>query len=175
MEQVSDVLGRIAIPPSVVDALVTEARLADERRDETRRAERERVSRALAASRERSGALLDGLLDGVIDQGTYREKAAELSREAATLELRARELEAAPSETFEQVERLANIGAGAVYAFEAGSDEEKRDVLATVVCNLTVEQGRIASYQYKDPFGVLEMDSSGAFCHSWWALEDLNL
>jgi hypothetical protein len=33
----------------------------------------------------------------------------------------------------------------------------------------------IASYQYKDPFGVLEMDSSGAFCHSWWALEDLNL
>jgi hypothetical protein len=34
----------------------------------------------------------------------------------------------------------------------------------------TVSVGRVVLYQYKDPFGVLETDSSGAFCHSWWAM-----
>ena len=47
--------------------------------------------------------------------------------------------------------------------------------LATIGLNPGVREGRIASHQYKDPFGVLEMDSSGALCQSWWALEDLNL
>lgn len=36
--------------------------------------------------------------------------------------------------------------------------------------DLTVQDGRTASYQYKRPFGVLEQDSKGAFCHAWWAL-----
>lgn len=26
--------------------------------------------------------------------------------------------------------------------------------------------------EWKDPFGVLEMDSSGVFLHSWWAMLD---
>jgi hypothetical protein len=44
-----------------------------------------------------------------------------------------------------------------------------------VVISHEVEGGHIGFYQYKDPFGVLVKDSSGAFCESWWALEDLNL
>ena len=32
--------------------------------------------------------------------------------------------------------------------------------------------GETASYQWKDPFGALEMDSSGAFLQSWWAMVD---
>lgn len=56
-----------------------------------------------------------------------------------------------------------------------GDENARREVVTALLCNLKVQDGRIASYQYKDPFGVLEMDSSGAFCHSWWALEDLNL
>jgi len=31
-------------------------------------------------------------------------------------------------------------------------------------------RGHIASYQWKDPFGVLEMDASGAFYSEWWAM-----
>ena len=38
------------------------------------------------------------------------------------------------------------------------------------LCALTVSDGRIALYQYKRPFGVLEQDSKGAFSHTWWAL-----
>jgi hypothetical protein len=35
-----------------------------------------------------------------------------------------------------------------------------------------VEEGHIASYQWKGPFELLEMESSGAFLHSWWAIRD---
>ena len=44
-----------------------------------------------------------------------------------------------------------------------------------MLCNLDVQEGRIASYQYKDPFALLEKEPSGAFKNEWWALEDLNL
>ena len=48
----------------------------------------------------------------------------------------------------------------------------RRGILSEVVCNLQVEDSHIASYRYGDPFGVLEMDSSGAFKHQWWAILD---
>jgi len=35
-----------------------------------------------------------------------------------------------------------------------------------------VRFGHIASYQYKDPFGLLEMEPSGTFKNSWWAIVD---
>ena len=34
------------------------------------------------------------------------------------------------------------------------------------------KDGEPAAYQYKDPFGVLLKDSSGALVHSWWAMVD---
>jgi hypothetical protein len=33
-----------------------------------------------------------------------------------------------------------------------------------------VEEGRIASYQWKDPFELLEMEPSGALKNKWWAM-----
>jgi hypothetical protein len=36
-------------------------------------------------------------------------------------------------------------------------------VLNNVLCYLDVEDGRIASYQWKDPSELLEMEPSGAF------------
>jgi hypothetical protein len=40
------------------------------------------------------------------------------------------------------------------------------------VARALVRDGGIASHQYKDPFGVLVRNSSGAFEHSWWAIVD---
>ncbi len=34
----------------------------------------------------------------------------------------------------------------------------------------THNRGRIASYQWKGPFELLEMESSGAFRYQWWAM-----
>jgi len=67
---------------------------------------------------------------------------------------------------------LATQAADAFMDFQVADDETKRRILAGVLCYLNVEDGHIGSYQWKDPFGVLEMDSSGAFCSSWWAIVD---
>ena len=37
-----------------------------------------------------------------------------------------------------------------------------------------LEDSHTASYQYKDPFRLLEKEPSGAFKYEWWAILDLN-
>ncbi|MDO8915387.1 MAG: hypothetical protein Q7W16_04820, partial [Coriobacteriia bacterium] len=130
-------------------------------------AQRRAVSRAISLNEQRTSALLDMRLDGALDDGAFRSKQAKLLDEHATLLLRRRELESAASDTFQQVERLVRLGAGAKFAFHNGSDEEKREVLATVLCYLQVSDRNIASYQYKRPFDVLKKDPEGAFCLAW--------
>lgn len=47
-------------------------------------------------------------------------------------------------------------------------------VVQTVLWNLGVEDGDIASYQWKGPFELLSREPSGAFKCRWWAILDLN-
>jgi hypothetical protein len=65
---------------------------------------------------------------------------------------------------------LIECAAGARISYAADDEATRRKVLETVLCNATVRDGCIASYQYKRPFGVLVKDASGAFEHSWWAM-----
>ena len=85
------------------------------------------------------------------------------------MELRLAELTETPAKASALVAERARMAGGARLRFAGGTDEEKREVVSAVLCNLTVADGRIASYQYKRPFGVLEQDSKGAFSHTWWA------
>ena len=67
---------------------------------------------------------------------------------------------------------MALTAASARVRFQDAADENKREVLETVLCNLDVAGGHIASYQWKSPFGLLEMEPSGAFRNEWWAIVD---
>jgi len=167
LDQVEEILSRIAIPDFLVQALLVEARVADELADSDARHQRQKIARALEKNEERKSALIDHLLDGVLDQASYAEKAKELDNERTTLELRSRELQSTASDAFAQVERLALMAAGAELAFKNGSLDERRDVLANVLFNLVLADQNIVSYQYKRPFDVLEMDAKGAFKCEW--------
>lgn len=111
----------------------------------------------------------------MIDSATYRMKADELESALAALELRLSELDRETLRPSAQVEALARLAQGAHIDFERGDLDLKRRTLAAVLCNATVEDGRIASYQYKGPLGLLVRSPEGAFLNPWWALEDLNL
>lgn len=165
--QVESILSKIAIPDSIVRALMAEAALADELADTQARKERKNIARQLERMNERKSALMDHLLDGTVDRESYAIKARELDEEKTTLELRQRELELQASNTFLQVERLVELGAGAAFVFQNGSLEQRRDVLANVLFNLVLKDADIVSYQYKRPFNVLEMDAKGAFLCAW--------
>lgn len=165
--QIERILARIAIPESLVQALLVEAAVADDLADRNARRQREEIARSMQRNEERKSALIDHLIDGVLDQNSYAAKVKELDDERTTLELRLRELECRASDTFLQVERLVRLGAGAAFAFENGSIEEQRDVLSNTLCNLVLQDQEIASYQHKRPFDALERDPEGAFLCSW--------
>lgn len=161
MAEVADVLDPIAITPDIVEALVEEARLREG--DARRAAARDRgaFDAALAQNAARASALLDKLLDGVVSREAYAAKVAELDEERRTLENRISSLTEAPEGLSAQVEALARTGAGARIDFDAADETTKREVLAGVLCNLSVEDGRIGSYQWKGLFGFLEKNASG--------------
>jgi len=165
--EVADVLSRIAIGPDIIAALVEEARVREAGDVDACSDQRQALETALAGSRRRSTALLDTLLDGVIDKETYTAKAGELETEQVTLERRLEELSHAPHGLTAQVEALAQQAAVAHIDFERADDATKRQILAGVLCNLKVEDGHIGSYQWKGPFEVLEMDSERAFISKW--------
>jgi len=62
---------------------------------------------------------------------------------------------------------LAETAASARFAFETGDTEDKREVLAAVLSDATLQGGCIVSYQLKRPFECLRRDPEGAFYHPW--------
>gem|GEM_PF-6853766 len=57
----------------------------------------------------------------------------------------------------------------------AMSNSPYRSPISATSLNLAVRDGNIVSYQWKRPFDVLEMDTSGALLNPWWAMRDSSL
>ncbi len=174
MGEVSAVLSRIEVGPDIIEALVEEARTREAASREAAAGGRATIDEALDLNARRAAKLLDNLLDGVVSKDAYALKVAELDSERRTLELRLKEAETVPCGLSEQVEALARTGASAHMEFQAADEATQRKVLASVLCNLEVEDGHIGSYQWKGPLGFLERSPEGALIHRWWALLDLN-
>jgi len=172
--QIDELLSRIELSPELIDALIADAKLLEAEKEPSRDSERTSLQAAIAASVARQSKLLNAYLDDAVPSDAYRVKAETLAQEQRALELRLAELSETPRSTSALVADRARLAGGARLQFARGTDEEKREVVSAVLCNLTVTDGRIASYQYKRPFGVLEQGSKGAFSHTWWAKEDLN-
>ena len=170
VEQVTEILSRIAIGPDILAALVADAEVLDKELDGERQAEIARLSRAATTSTAKLSMLTDKLASGVLDDDLYREKAAELKVERSEFELQLHALESRSESTASLVAALAGGASRAVITFDKGDIDTRRSVLATVCSNLMVRDGRIVSYQWKRPFDVLEMDSEGAFLSTWWAV-----
>jgi hypothetical protein len=170
MAQVEEILGRIEIGPEVLEALVADCEtLLEEKRAEL-------APGILAAKGELSALkakekkLLDAYLDGAVPSEVYRERAEELQGMRRGLELRIAEAGKEELDPIVQVRDLASRASSARVTFQDAAEEDRLEVLNSVLCYLDVEEGRIASYQWKDPFELLEMEPSGAFVHPWWAM-----
>jgi hypothetical protein len=105
----------------------------------------------------------------------YRERAEELQAMRRAWELRVSEAGKDELDPIAQVRDLASTAARARVTFQDAAEEDSLGVHSEVLRYLDVEEGRIASYQWKGPFELLEMEPSGAFKYKWWAMQDLNL
>ena len=174
-EQLASILAEIEITPEIIEALVTDSLAFDAEAASSGDSERSRLTREIAALDARASRLLDGYLDGIVSAEDYRTKGEEIAQSRRTLERSLKELDCGREDRTPQVRALAKTAASARFAFEAGDTEDKRHVLATVLSNASLEEGRIVSYQLKRPFEYLRRDPKGAFYHPWWAIQDLNL
>jgi len=146
-DEFASILSSIEITPDIIEALVSDSEALDAELASTLGAERSRLEREIASTNARAGRLLDAFLDGAVAGDVYRAKADDLATSLRTFERRLRELDSGATERTSQVRALAETAAAARVAFVEGDTAGKREVLATVLSNATLEQGSIASYQ----------------------------
>ena len=128
------------------------------------------MARELAAIKARDARLLDACLDGTVPAESYRVKAEMLAEERRGSELQISEVNVDGDFASSLVEDRVRFAQSAQLACAKGDASAKRQVVSQLLWNLTLKDGRIASYQYKRPFAVLQKDSSGAFVSTWWVM-----
>ena len=170
MAEVEAILGTIEIGPEVLEALVADCETYLIEKAAELKGSHGESSREIETLKAREKRLLDGFLDGAIPQEVYKERAGELATTRRTLELAVSEGSTSALRTIQEVRDLAARASSARITFLEAPDNQKRDVLNTLLCNLDVQEGRIASYQLKGPFELLEKEPSGAFKYQWWAM-----
>lgn len=164
--QVEEILGSIEIGPEVLEALVADCeKLLEEKRSELAPGLSAAESE-LSSLKAKEKKLLDAYLDGTVPSEVYRERAEELQVIRRGLELRIAEAGREQLDPIAQVRDLASRASSARVTFQEAAEEDRLEVLNSVLCYLDVEDGHIASYQWKGPFELLEMEPSGAFKHS---------
>ena len=170
MAQVDEILGSIEIGPEVLEALVADCEtLLEEKRAEVA-PDLSSAESELSSLKAKERRLLDAHLDGTVSSEVYKERAAELQAIRQGLLLRIAEAGRDEFDPIAQVRELATRAATARVTFQGADASDRLEVLNSVLCYLDVEDGRIASYQWKGPFELLEMESSGAYKYQWWAM-----
>ena len=150
--------------------MIADARLLQERSAGSSVARAGHLEQELSALKARDARLLDAYLDGTVLAESYREKAEKLAEERRGLELQLSEVSQEGDYVSSLVEDRVRFAQSARLAYADGDASTRRKVVSQLLCNLTVQDGNIASYQYKRPFAVLEKDPSGAFLNTWWAM-----
>ena len=170
VSQVEEILGRIEIGPEVLEALVADCdALMEEKRAELA-PDVSAAESELAGIKAKEHKLLDAYLDATVPSEVYQERAEELKAMRQGLLLRIAEAGKDVLAPIAQVRALASRAASARVTFQGAAESDRLEVLNSVLCYLDVEDGRIASYQWKDPFELLEMEPSGALKNEWWAM-----
>ena len=168
--QIEELIASITLSPEEADALIADARLLEERSAGSAGARAAHLEREIAAIKARDARLLDGYLDGTVPAESYRQKADALAEVRRGLELQLSELAEGGGFASSLVEDRVRLAQSAQLAYANGDAPTRRAVVSQLLWNLTLKDGRIASYQYKRPFAVLQKDPSGAFLSSWWAM-----
>ena len=173
-EQLAGILASIELGEDIIEALVAESRILDDEEARGESGERDALQEAIRANREKTDRLLDGFIDGIVEKGTYQQKARDLSFERLRLEERLANLGAVQAGKTARAEELMRTASTARLRFSGATVEQQREVLSTVLLNAKVQDQEIVGYQLKSPFNLMQMDSQGALRTEKWAILDLN-
>lgn len=119
--------------------------------------------------------LVDGYSSKIIREEVYTAKMKEIEYKRLELNQQIREIEGKNGKsaiTFEQVKNVFLKGNKAAELYSAGSEEGKRNVLISLLSNIHIENQKVLSYQFKNPFDLLAKTPKNADLFAKLALLD---
>jgi hypothetical protein len=116
-----------------------------------------------------SNRLLDVYLEGKVSEKQYELKKRELEDQRRSLEARIAQNGRAHEEIFEQIEKVVKVANACNDLFKTGDYETKRHLLTMISSNIVLKDQKIASYQLKTPFNILQNAPAIVETGNWWA------
>ncbi len=119
--------------------------------------------------------LLDIYLNGSISVTEYDMKRTELDNEKAILENQANNIKIQkPEVTLEQVAEFKKEACNLAFIFDDGDEKVKSDLMKSALWNYKVQDGKIASVQYKKPYSFLNNLNNSDDLAKWRRGRDSN-
>ena len=129
---------------------------------------------SLNGLKAKESRLLDTFLAQQVSQEIYSIKALEIQNEKVILEKQISDLEAKHKNIISTLEPTKNIflrASRAMKEFLDGDDAKKREIVETILWNLTLKNQNMANYSFKSPYSILSKVPKNAdfqtLCPEW--------
>ena len=117
----------------------------------------ERLQQELDEIAKKRDRLLDSLIANKITQERFDKKDNELEKLEADTTIQLKNLKKMDvNTTLEQVKEIKEDCCNMLTMFKEGDDLVKQDLLKSVLWNLSIKDGKVASVQYKKPYSYLQ-------------------
>ena len=119
--------------------------------------------------------LVEGYSSSIIREEIYTEKIKQIHLKRTELDIQIKEIEARkhrPSVTFEQVKNVLITAYNIAHAYLQAPEEDKRNMLQTVLSNIAISNQKIVKYQLKSPYDLLLKVPKNANLRTMLALWD---
>ena len=149
----------------------------EEQKEDLKRSEnnKEYVNSRISETNSKLDRLLDMFLSGSIDQTTYSAKQKSLQQEKVSLEVALKESNGGELQnTLELLDEIKNRGCSLGEMFKTKDFIIRRDLLNSVLWNLQIRDGEIASQRLKLPYAYFEKVAKNPEIDVWLGDRDSN-
>lgn len=171
MEQVEDVFRALTIPKERLESVIAYIRGTDHTEREFRNRQTGELNRQLKMIESRSDALMDLIMDGVIDRAEYARKKKELHEQQMDIRSRLEAVSTADDKFKECLIALISLASEAHDLFKGSNTAQKRKLINDVFLNLSLK-GTTLCYTLKKPFDQFVKCTD---LNKWQGRQDLNL
>ncbi len=173
-EQVESILARIEIDKDLMELLIESCKVLESGERNHRQEIKNKLTKEYKILTKKIDKLVDTFLDVKIPEDIYNSKLKKLEADRHDIDVKIREIEKKPLQSFEHIEELLKTAQAARKMFVDGDYRTKRQVLNLIASNMILKDRRIVSYQLKEPYNYLLIDPSEDKKRVTWAYVDSN-
>lgn len=173
-DQISSILEEIELDQELVEIMIDAAKEMKQEETAARKSAHKGLVASLDRIKDKEQKLLDAFLEGHIEPGIYKDKAAHLNEQRINLELQIARQQDCDDQIFELMKQVLLTAKAARNAFVHGDGPKKREILEIVASNLVLKGREIVTYQLKEPFSMLAKWPKNPDLEVMWRQGDSN-